>query len=71
MVTVPLPHLAGLAAAVRVDLDDRVPTMGRPAAWLFLLTMTASAGLILLTTSSANSITITAPAGILDDAKLL
>ena len=24
MVTVPLPHLAGLAAAVRVDLDDRV-----------------------------------------------
>ena len=24
----PLPHLAGLAAAVRVDLDDRVPTMG-------------------------------------------
>jgi predicted metal-dependent peptidase len=27
-VTVPLPHLAGLAAAVRVDLDDRVPTMG-------------------------------------------
>jgi len=28
MVAVPLPHLAGLAAAVRVDLDDRVPTMG-------------------------------------------
>jgi predicted metal-dependent peptidase len=28
MVTVPLPHLAGLAAAVRVELDDRVPTMG-------------------------------------------
>src|SRR5215471_7011258 len=28
MVTVPLPHLAGLAAAVRVDLDDRIPTMG-------------------------------------------
>jgi len=28
MVTVPLPHLAGLAAALRVDLDDRVPTMG-------------------------------------------
>jgi hypothetical protein len=28
MVTVPLPHLAGLAAAVRVDLDERVPTMG-------------------------------------------
>src|SRR3974390_1770343 len=27
-VTVPLPHLAGLAAAVRVDLDDRLPTMG-------------------------------------------
>jgi len=28
MVTVPLPHLAGLAAAVRVTLDWRVPTMG-------------------------------------------
>jgi predicted metal-dependent peptidase len=28
MVTVPLPHLAGLAAATRVALDDRVPTMG-------------------------------------------
>jgi len=28
MVTVPLPHLAGLAAAVRVNLDWRVPTMG-------------------------------------------
>jgi len=28
MVTVPLPHLAGLAGAVRVDIDDRVPTMG-------------------------------------------
>ena len=28
MVTVPLPHLAGLAAAVRVALDERVPTMG-------------------------------------------
>ena len=28
MVTVPLPHLAGLAAAVRVELDERVPTMG-------------------------------------------
>lgn len=28
MVTVPLPHLAGLAAAVRVDLDDGIPTMG-------------------------------------------
>ncbi len=28
MVTVPLPHLAGLAAAVRVDVDERVPTMG-------------------------------------------
>ncbi len=28
MVTVPLPHLAGLAAAVRVAIDDRVPTMG-------------------------------------------
>ena len=28
MVTVPLPHLAGLAAAVRVNIDERVPTMG-------------------------------------------
>jgi predicted metal-dependent peptidase len=28
MVTVPFPHLAGLAAAVRVALDDSVPTMG-------------------------------------------
>ena len=28
MVTVPLPHLAGLAGAVRVDIDERVPTMG-------------------------------------------
>ena len=28
MVPGPLPHLSGLAAAVRVDLDDRVPTMG-------------------------------------------
>jgi predicted metal-dependent peptidase len=28
MVTVPLPHLVGLAGAVRVDMDDRVPTMG-------------------------------------------
>ena len=28
MVTVPLPHLAGLAAAVRVKIDERVPTMG-------------------------------------------
>ena len=28
LVTVPLPHLAGLAAAVRVEVDDRVPTMG-------------------------------------------
>jgi predicted metal-dependent peptidase len=28
MVSVPLPHLAGLAGAVRVDIDDRVPTMG-------------------------------------------
>jgi predicted metal-dependent peptidase len=28
MVTVPLPHLAGLAAAVRIEIDDRVPTMG-------------------------------------------
>jgi hypothetical protein len=28
MVTVPLPHLAGLATAVRINLDDRLPTMG-------------------------------------------
>lgn len=28
MVSVPLPHLAGLAAAVRTSIDDRVPTMG-------------------------------------------
>jgi predicted metal-dependent peptidase len=28
MLTVPLPHLAGLAAAVRVNLDGRIPTMG-------------------------------------------
>jgi predicted metal-dependent peptidase len=28
LLTVPLPHLSGLAAAVRVSLDDRVPTMG-------------------------------------------
>jgi predicted metal-dependent peptidase len=28
LVTVPLPHLAGLAAAVQVALDARVPTMG-------------------------------------------
>jgi predicted metal-dependent peptidase len=28
MTTVAFPHLAGLAAAVRVTLDDRVPTMG-------------------------------------------
>jgi len=28
MVTVPFPHLSGLAAAVRIALDDRVPTMG-------------------------------------------
>ena len=28
MVTVPLPHLAGLAGAVRLGIDDRVPTMG-------------------------------------------
>jgi hypothetical protein len=28
MVTVPLPHLSGLAAAVRVEIDERVPTMG-------------------------------------------
>ena len=28
MVTVPLPYLSGLAAATRVAIDDRVPTMG-------------------------------------------
>lgn len=28
MVTVPFPHLSGLAAAVRLELDARVPTMG-------------------------------------------
>jgi predicted metal-dependent peptidase len=28
MVTVPLPHLSGLAGAVRVAVDDRVPSMG-------------------------------------------
>jgi len=28
MVTAPFPHLAGLAAATRVALDERVPTMG-------------------------------------------
>jgi predicted metal-dependent peptidase len=28
LLTVPLPYLAGLAARVRVALDDRVPTMG-------------------------------------------
>lgn len=28
MVTVPMPHLAGLAAVVRCSIDDRVPTMG-------------------------------------------
>jgi predicted metal-dependent peptidase len=28
MVTVPFPHLTGLAAAVRVAIDERVPTMG-------------------------------------------
>jgi predicted metal-dependent peptidase len=28
MVTASLPHLAGLAAIVRVELDERVPTMG-------------------------------------------
>jgi predicted metal-dependent peptidase len=28
MVTVPFPHLSGLAAAVRVTIDDSVPTMG-------------------------------------------
>jgi predicted metal-dependent peptidase len=28
LVTVPFPHLAGLAAAARVTLDERVPTMG-------------------------------------------
>jgi predicted metal-dependent peptidase len=28
LVTAPFPHLAGLAAAVRVEIDARVPTMG-------------------------------------------
>ncbi|MGH6770429.1 MAG: vWA domain-containing protein [Xanthobacteraceae bacterium] len=28
MVTVPLPYLGGLAAAVRIALDERIPTMG-------------------------------------------
>ena len=28
MLTVPLPHLAGLAAAVCVNIDERIPTMG-------------------------------------------
>jgi predicted metal-dependent peptidase len=28
LVTAPLPHLSGLAAAVRVNIDERVPTMG-------------------------------------------
>ena len=28
LVTVPLPHLAGLVAAARVSIDERVPTMG-------------------------------------------
>jgi hypothetical protein len=28
MVTVPFPHLAGLAAAVRIAVDDSIPTMG-------------------------------------------
>lgn len=28
MVTVPFPHLSGLAAAVRVSIDESVPTMG-------------------------------------------
>lgn len=28
LVTAPFPHLAGLAAAVRVEIDSRVPTMG-------------------------------------------
>ncbi|HEV7326431.1 MAG TPA: VWA-like domain-containing protein [Bosea sp. (in: a-proteobacteria)] len=28
LVTAPFPHLAGLAAAVRVEIDERVPTMG-------------------------------------------
>jgi predicted metal-dependent peptidase len=28
MVTVPFPHLAGLVAAARVTLDDRIPTIG-------------------------------------------
>lgn len=28
MVTVPFPHLSGLAAAMRINIDDSVPTMG-------------------------------------------
>lgn len=28
LIAVPFPHLSGLAAAMRIDLDDRVPTMG-------------------------------------------
>jgi predicted metal-dependent peptidase len=28
MVTVPFPHFAGLARAIRIELDNRVPTMG-------------------------------------------
>jgi predicted metal-dependent peptidase len=28
LVTAPMPHLAGLASAVRCSIDDRVPTMG-------------------------------------------
>ena len=28
MVTVPFPHLSGLVAAARVNIDERVPTVG-------------------------------------------
>jgi predicted metal-dependent peptidase len=44
-VTVPLPHLAGLAAAVRVEIDDRVPTMGVFASGRLLANPAFTAGL--------------------------
>jgi predicted metal-dependent peptidase len=28
LIAVPFPHLSGLAAAMRIELDDRIPTMG-------------------------------------------
>ena len=37
MVTVPFPHLSGLAAAVRVSIDESVPTMGVFASGVHLL----------------------------------